>query len=207
MWDGGQNEQRERTKKSGGGGCGVGKKDEAEEERWGGKEKKRRGSRAVRAARGGGGRKRDIFTAPIYKMGYDQLNSAILRGTRGGMRYIGSTRRTRKTDAHRTLKYVLIILACLPAATSSSASHTHRTCLELLSHPCSLCGEDRASVLSFRGPPFARQLYMQERDKRMQFRRPGRRCCDLRVPPSTPARPSRALVSRNVRCQEPRSCY
>lgn len=46
-------------------------------------------------------------------MGYDQLNPPILRDTPGkGMRYIGCTRRTRKTDAHRTLKYVLIILAC-----------------------------------------------------------------------------------------------
>lgn len=60
-----------------------------------------------------GGGKRDIFTVPIYKMGYDQLNPPILRDTPGkGMRYIGCTRRTRKTDAHRTLKYVLIILAC-----------------------------------------------------------------------------------------------
>lgn len=46
-------------------------------------------------------------------MGYDQLNPAILRGTSERMRYIGCTRKTRKTDAHRTLKYVLIILACL----------------------------------------------------------------------------------------------
>lgn len=53
-------------------------------------------------------------------MGYDQLNPAILRGTSERMRYIVCTRKTRKTDAHRTLKYVLIILACLTVYPESS---------------------------------------------------------------------------------------
>lgn len=139
-------------------------------------------------------------------MGYDQLNTPILRGTSGGMRYIGCTRRTRKTDAHRTLKYVLIILACRVFDPSSTPSFL----FPLLPRRCSSRFEGLPIfVLRFRGQKLARRNETKERDT------VGWRCC--RNPcvlsattdpfPRTVSSPSLAAqaVSRNVRCQQPRA--
>ena len=95
----------------------------------------------IREGESGKKGKRDIFTAAIYKMGYDQLNSPILRGTDEGMRYIGCTSSTRKTDAHRTLKYVLIILACRLLLRPSSSS--------LVLNPLAVMFEQYCSLYSF----------------------------------------------------------
>lgn len=105
-------------------------------------------------------RERDIFTAPIYKMAHDQLHSAILREHRKNALYIGGTMRTRRNDAHRTLKYALIILPrrvlmplALPPAVRSSSTY------DTLAPPFGA------------GESFTQPFYMQKRDKRMQFQR------------------------------------
>lgn len=80
------------------------------------------------------------------------------------MRYIGCTRRTRKTDAHRTLKYVLIILACR-ALYPPNSFHTFLTPpLYIEETLCVSLPPPRLQFLRFRGlqtiqfraiPPYA----------------------------------------------------
>lgn len=144
-----RNEWSKYEENTGEGGEGVRKKERIDlelkrtiSERWAGEDRRRRRRRNTRELEGdrdskrdgGSGEeagesgkkgKRDIFTAAIYKMGYDQLNSPILRGTDEGMRYIGCTSSTRRTDARRTLKYVLIILACRLLLRPSSSSFSN----------------------------------------------------------------------------------
>lgn len=154
-----------------------------------------RKKRRAKSRRGGerGGRekrKRDIFTAPIYKMAHDQLHSAILRGHGKNALYIGGTMRTRRTDAHRTLKYALIILprrVLMPL--------TRSTCRTLLSsYPCSSSTYDplRFPTLCRRSRIFHTAVLHAETRQKNAIPAPAVSC-----------HPAIFLFSRNVRCQEP----
>lgn len=140
-----------------------------------------RGGSPVPGGRGREKRKRDIFTAPTYKMAHDQLHPTILRGQKRNAVYTSGTRRTRKNDVHRTLKYALIILPHLVLM-------PHPPTVVSLSFPLVLDLQLRHSPTY---ESFARRFYMQKRDKRMQFQH--RRSYH----------PAIFLFSRNVRCQEP----
>lgn len=119
-----------------------------------------RGGSPVQGGKGRKKKKRDIFTAPTYKMAHDQLHPTILRDQRKNAIYTDGTRRTRKSDVHRSLKYALIILP--------------RTML--MPHPPTVVSSSFLLATDLQPPhsptkSFTRRIYMQKRDKRMQFQR------------------------------------
>lgn len=123
-------------------------------------------------------------------MAHDQLHSAILRGHGKNALYIGGTMRTRRTDAHRTLKYALIILprrVLMPL--------TRPTCRTLLSsYPCSSSTYDplRFPTLCRRSRIFHTAVLHAETRQKNAIPAPAVSC-----------HPAIFLFSRNVRCQEP----